>query len=283
MRLKFSKMHGLGNDFMVVDLVSQHVQLTPKMIAALGDRHTGVGFDQLLAVEPPTDPETDFFYRIYNSDGSEAEQCGNGARCFAAFIETNRLSVKQRLRLQTTSGVITTQLRDDGQVEVDVGVPRLTPDEVPFVPSGDPRSERGCAHDYRLEVDGQSHLVTPVSIGNPHGVLFVPSVADADVAGIGARLTRHPAFPQGANIGFCEVVDQGFLRLRVHERGVGETRACGSGACAAVVAATIAGHTGDRVKVSLPGGKVRIEWHGPGTPITLTGPACLVYEGQITL
>lgn len=298
MRLKFSKMHGLGNDFMVVDLVSQHVQLTPKLVASLGDRHTGVGFDQLLAVEPPTDPDADFFFRIYNRDGSEAEQCGNGARCFAAFIEANRLSVKQRLHLQTTSGIVTTQLREDGQVDVDMGIPGLTPEEVPFVPSlavtggfeaepcngsSSPRHREPCVREYPVEADGEIHRVTPVSIGNPHGVLFVPSVADAEVARIGAALTGHPAFPHGANIGFCEVVDPRFLRLRVYERGVGETRACGSGACAAAVVASLFGRAQDRVKVSLPGGKVRIEWHGPGTSITMTGPTCLVYEGQITV
>ena len=286
MRVRFSKMHGLGNDFMVVDLVSQHIHLDPALVARLGDRRTGVGFDQLLAVEPPTDPDADFFYRIYNSDGSEAEQCGNGARCFAAFISTNRLSVKRKLRLQTIAGVITTELCDDGNVTVDMGVPSVAPATVPFdtaatesVPDADDVAGPG----QYISADGDTFRVTPVSIGNPHAVLFVPSVADADVQRIGAALTRHQAFPEGANIGFCEIVDKGFMRLRVYERGVGETRACGTGACAAVVAAQLAGRCEQRMKVSLPGGKARIHWGGPGQPVTMTGPACLVYEGQITL
>jgi diaminopimelate epimerase len=283
MRVRFSKMHGLGNDFMVVDLVSQHVQLNPKLIAELGDRHTGVGFDQLLAVEPPTDPDADFFYRIYNADGSEAEQCGNGARCFAAFIDANRLSVKPRLRLQTTSGCITTELREDGNVDVEMGVPSVEPAAVPFIVPECSAHTDGRGLSYPVQAGGKTFDVVPVSIGNPHGVLFVPSVAAADVAEIGAALTAHPAFPNGANIGFCEVVDPGFMRVRVHERGVGETRACGTGACAAVVAAQLTQRCETRVKVSLPGGKVRIHWEGPGQPLHMTGPACLVYEGQVTL
>ena len=286
MRVRFSKMHGLGNDFMVMDLVSQQVHLDPKLIARLGDRHTGVGFDQLLAVEPPTDPDADFFYRIYNNDGSEAEQCGNGARCFAAFINANRLSVKQKLRLQSIAGIITTELRDNGSVAVDMGVPSVEPAEVPFATSATvapPEPDDMAGPGQHISAAGETYRVTPVSIGNPHGVLFVPSVAEADVERIGAALTRHEAFPEGANIGFCEVVDPGFMRLRVYERGVGETRACGTGACAAVVAAQLAGHCEHRVKISLSGGKARIQWDGPGQPITMTGPACLVYEGQITL
>jgi diaminopimelate epimerase len=286
MRVRFSKMHGLGNDFMVVDLVSQQVHLDAQLVARLGDRRTGIGFDQLLAVEPPTDPDADFFYRIYNCDGSEAEQCGNGARCFAAFVSANRLSVKRKLRLQSLGGTITTELHDDGSVTVDMGVPSVEPAEVPFNPAATttaPESDGMAGPGQYLSADGETFHVTPVSIGNPHAVLFVPNVADADVERIGAALTRHEAFPEGANIGFCEVVDSGFIRLRVYERGVGETRACGTGACAAVVAAQLAGRCEQRTKISLPGGKARIHWGGPGQPITMTGPACLVYEGQITL
>jgi diaminopimelate epimerase len=286
MRVRFSKMHGLGNDFMVMDLVSQPVHLEPQMVARLGDRRTGVGFDQLLAVEPPTDPDADFFYRIYNNDGSEAEQCGTGARCFATFINANRLSVKRKLRLQSLSGTITTELREDGSVAVDMGIPSVEPAEVPFDTAATtpaPEADEVAGPGQHISADGETYRITPVSIGNPHGVLFVASVADADVERIGALLTRHEAFPEGANIGFCEIVDPGFMRLRVYERGVGETRACGTGACAAVVAAQLAGHCEQRIKVSLPGGKARIHWGGTGQPIIMTGPSCLVYEGQITL
>ncbi|TDJ22531.1 MAG: diaminopimelate epimerase [Gammaproteobacteria bacterium] len=286
MRVRFSKMHGLGNDFMVMDLVSQQVHLDPQLVARLGDRRTGVGFDQLLAVEPPTDPDADFFYRIYNNDGSEAQQCGNGARCFAAFINANGLSVKQKLRLQSIAGIITTTLREDGSVAVDMGVPSVEPADVPFATSATttpPEPDDMAGPGQHISANGETYRVIPVSIGNPHAVLFVPSVTDADVERVGAALTRHDAFPEGANIGFCEVVDPGFMRLRVYERGVGETRACGTGACAAVVAAQLAGHCEQQVKVSLTGGKTRIHWDGPGQSITMTGPACLVYEGQITL
>jgi diaminopimelate epimerase len=276
MRLQFSKMHGLGNDFMVVDQVSQPLRLTSDTIRRLADRHTGVGFDQLLCVEPPTDPETDFRYRIFNADGSEAEQCGNGARCFAKFVVDSGLSNKTQLKLQTSNGVIATRLREDGMVEVDMGVPSLDPAQIPFVTDSPATS-------YRIEVGDTSVEVVPVSIGNPHAVLFVDSVATAPVESLGPLLMRHPRFPNGANVGFCQVIDAGFARLRVYERGVGETRACGSGACAAAVAAVMTGRCHERVKISLPGGKVRISWAGPGQPLYMTGPACLVYEGCVEI
>jgi diaminopimelate epimerase len=272
MRLSFSKMHGLGNDFMVIDLVSQTVRLTPEIVRRLADRHTGVGFDQLLCVEPPTDPETDFRYRIFNADGGEAEQCGNGARCFAKFVVAAGLSNKTELKLQTSNGMIATRLRDDGMVEVDMGVPSLDPVQIPFVTDTPATS-------YRIEVGDGDVDVVPVSIGNPHAVLFVDSIATAPVESLGPELMRHPRFPNGANVGFCQVIDPGFARLRVWERGVGETRACGSGACAAAVAAIISGRCQPRVKISLPGGKVKIAWAGSGQPLYMTGPACLVYEG----
>jgi len=283
MQLEFAKMHGLGNDFMVLDLVTQAFEPDERQIRLWSDRRTGVGFDQLLAIEPPTDPDADFRYRIFNADGSEVEQCGNGARCAALFIARRQLSRKPVLELQTMKGTITTRLLADDQVEVDMGVPCLTTAQVPFDPRADGGALPVAEHpaSYTLDVDGTSVEITPVSMGNPHCVLFVNNVADAAVASLGPALVGHPVFPEGANVGFCQVVDPGFVRLRVYERGVGETRACGTGACAAVVAAQLRGAVGQRVKVSLPGGKVRIAWQGMGTPVRMTGPATLVFEGAI--
>jgi len=283
MTLEFAKMHGLGNDFMVIDLISQDLCLTPAQITAWADRRTGIGFDQLLTVEPPTEPDADFRYRIYNADGSEVEQCGNGARCVARFVELLKLSPKTTLHLQTLGGSIVTQLLDEHAVEVDFGVPSTKPADVPFDPAAacEPHVEDSLT--YRLQCGARQYELTPVSIGNPHGVLFVPDIGDAPVEEVGSQLVKHPFFPNGANIGFCQIVDPGFLRLRVFERGVGETRACGTGACAAVVAGRLAGRLNQRVKVSLPGGKIRISWQGPGTPVRMAGPANLVYQGHISL
>jgi diaminopimelate epimerase len=274
MQIQFSKMHGLGNDFMVIDRISQDVRLSPELIARLSDRHTGVGFDQLLCVEPPTDPNADFRYRIYNADGTEAEQCGNGARCFAKFVVDNRLSVKAELRLQTSAGMIVTHLREDGMVEVDMGVPTTVPEQIPFIADA-------ASTTYRVAVGAQEVELVAVSVGNPHAVLFVDSVNDAPVATLGPLLARHERFPSGVNVGFCQVIDPGFARLRVYERGVGETRACGTGACAAAVAGFLTGRFGERIKISLPGGKVKIKWAGVGHSLHMLGPACLVYEGHI--
>jgi len=276
MRVEFSKMHGLGNDFMVVDLVSQSVSFLPEQIRCLADRHTGVGFDQLLLVEPPQTPDADFRFRIYNADGSEAEQCGNGARCFARFVHDNHLSPKRELKLETRNGAIVTKLCANDEVEVDMGVPRTAPADVPFLADA-------AATTYALDVDEATIEITPVSIGNPHAVIFVDNVFDAPVATLGAAIGKHARFPEGVNVGFCQVVDPGFARLRVFERGVGETRACGSGACAAAVAGQLTGRLGKRCKISLPGGKVRIAWPGPGERLTMTGTACHVYQGRIEL
>jgi diaminopimelate epimerase len=283
MNLEFAKMHGLGNDFMVIDLVSQDLCVTSEQISTWADRRIGIGFDQLLTIEPPTEPDADFRYRIYNADGEEVEQCGNGARCAAKFIGLRMLSPKQCLQLQTLSGPIHTRRLDDDTVEVDLGVPRNEPTDVPYSMAAayPPQVENALA--YQLQCEAGTYQLTPVSIGNPHGVMFVADIAQARVEELGPQLVKHPFFPHGANIGFCEVVDPGFARLRVFERGVGETRACGTGACAAVVAGQLAGKLGQRVKISLPGGKVRISWQGPNTPVKLAGPASLVYEGQISL
>ena len=287
MSIRFAKMHGLGNDFMVLDAVSQELQYTPDQIQCWSDRHTGVGFDQLLIIEPPTDPDVDFRYRIFNADGSEAEQCGNGARCVAKFIADNGLSARQPIRFQTANGQIETRVLNDDQVEVNMGVPGLTPAAVPCDPSRAESSintgvdvDRWALYQL-LDSHGVSFDLAAISIGNPHGVIQVTEIATTNVAEIGAALTNHPFFPQGANIGFCQIVDANFIRLRVFERGVGETRACGTGACAAVVAGRLNGLLDERVKVSLPGGKVRIRWQGPDSPVRMIGPATLVYEGQI--
>ena len=284
MRLPFTKMHGLGNDFVVLDAVTQEVNLEPHQIAALGDRHTGVGFDQLLIVAPPTVPEADFELQIYNTDGTRAEQCGNGTRCVALFVKRKALAVRETLNWSTTTGLISTRL-DGDLVEVGMGIPSTAPADIPFVP---PLAEKKSAEETQngghnateLDVCGQVIQVHPVSMGNPHGVTFVDQVATAAVSELGAALTGHEAFPEGANIGFCEVVDRGFVRLRVYERGVGETRACGSGACAAAVAGILDGRLNERVKVSLPGGKLRIRWQGGNHPVMMTGPASWVFEGD---
>ncbi len=280
MKLSFTKMHGLGNDFAVVDLLTQRAKLSPAQIAALADRHRGIGFDQLLAVEPPRRPEADFRYRIFNTDGSEAEQCGNGARCFARFVVERGLTKKQTLVLEVPRGTITATLQEQGWVEVDMGAPSFALDAFP-VTLGPRAKAQGLS--VELSTDVGPATLTLVSMGNPHGVVFVPSVADAPVETLGAALQAHEAFPESLNVGFCEVVDRKHLRLRVFERGVGETQACGSGACAAVAAAREQGWLGDEVTVTLPGGALRLRWQGPGAPLLMAGPTAVVYEGQVRL
>lgn len=274
MLLRFTKMHGLGNDFMVVDLVSQRARITPGLVRRLADRHVGIGFDQLLIVEPPTDPQMDFRYRIYNADGSEVEHCGNGARCFAKFVRDKRLTIKPVIAVETAKGKAVLRVREDRQIEVDMGAPVLQPVEVPFV--ADDR-----AITYPIEVAGQLLEISAVSMGNPHGVLLVDDVAGAPVETLGPTLESHPRFPARANIGFMQRISSGEIRLRVYERGAGETRACGTGACAAVVAGRLRGLLDEEVRVHLPGGELRIRWAGEGEPVMMTGPATTVYEGQI--
>lgn len=280
MKLSFAKMHGLGNDFAVVDLLTQRAKLTPAQIAVLADRHRGIGFDQLLAVEPPRRPEADFRYRIFNTDGSEAEQCGNGARCFARFVVERGLTKKQTLVLEVPRGTITATLQDEGWVEVDMGAPSFALDAFP-VTLGARAEAQGLS--LELATDAGPAVLTLVSMGNPHGVIFVPSVVDAPVANLGAALQAHEAFPESLNVGFCEIVDRKRLRLRVYERGVGETQACGSGACAAMAAAREQGWVGDEVTVSLSGGELRLRWQGPGSPLMMAGPTAFAYEGQVRL
>lgn len=274
MLLRFTKMHGLGNDFMVIDLVTQHAQLSAKQIRQWGDRHTGVGFDQLLLVEPPSTPDADFRYRIFNADGSEVEQCGNGARCFARFVQDKRLTAKKTIHVETAGGPIVLQINRDKQVTVDMGAPRFIPAEIPFEADAE-------ACEYRLEVGGETLQVAAVSMGNPHCVTLVPDVRDGTLERLGALIEAHPRFPRKVNAGFMQVVDRQHARLRVYERGVGETQACGTGACAAAVAGIRLGLLDSPVQIDLPGGRLQIEWAGPGKPVLMTGPATRVYEGQI--
>jgi diaminopimelate epimerase len=276
MLLRFTKMHGLGNDFMVLDLISQHAHIQPKHAKAWGNRHTGVGFDQLLIVEPPNNPDVDFRYRIFNADGSEVEQCGNGARCFARFVLDKRLTTKKTIRVETKSGIIELHIRNDGQVSVDMGPPRLAPAQIPFEAEVEALS-------YSVDVDGRRFELAAVSMGNPHAVLRVDNVDTAPVHELGPRLEHHPRFPQRVNVGFVQIIDRHQARLRVWERGAGETQACGTGACAAAVAAIHQGWLDSPVQLELPGGRLSIEWAGPGRPVIMTGPAVRVYEGQIRL
>jgi diaminopimelate epimerase len=276
MTMKFTKMHGLGNDFVVIDAINQSLTLTPAQIRQLSDRHRGIGFDQLLLVEAATTPEADFRYRIYNADGGEVEQCGNGARCFMQFVREQGLTEESRLRVETLGGPLQIVQQADGQVSVDMGIPRLDPSDIPFVA---PARENS----YALDVLDQRLQIAAVSMGNPHAVLLVDAIETAPVASIGPAIEHHPRFPARANVGFMQIVDTERIRLRVHERGAGETLACGSGACAAVVAGRLWGRLSGCVKVVLMGGELVVSWAGEGEPVLMTGPATTVYQGRIDL
>ncbi|GGZ23972.1 MULTISPECIES: diaminopimelate epimerase [Shewanella] len=274
--IHFTKMHGLGNDFMVVDGVTQNVYFSPEQIRRLADRNFGIGFDQLLLVEPPYDPDLDFHYRIFNADGSEVEQCGNGARCFARFVRNKGLTQKYKIKVSTSSGKMTLRLERDGNVTVNMGVPILDPARIPF-------KAKKAEKTYLLPTEGQTFLCGAVSMGNPHCVLEVEDVAATDVDFIGAQLTNHERFPKGVNVGFMQVINKGHIKLRVYERGAAETLACGSGACAAAVVGQLQGKLGNTVRVDLPGGTLTIKWDGEGKPLWMTGPAEQVYDGQIQI
>ncbi|MGB4674951.1 MAG: diaminopimelate epimerase [Azovibrio sp.] len=276
MLLRFTKMQGLGNDFVVLDGVRQQLSLSPEQLRFLADRHFGIGFDQLLLVEPATQPGVDFRYRIFNADGSEVEQCGNGARCFARFVFDQGLTTKEEIRVETQKGVITPRLEADGQVTVDMGVPRFSPDEIPFISDSDAVLQP-------LDLDGTSVDISVVSIGNPHAVQVVADVDSAPVAVHGPLTEAHPRFPERVNAGFMQVLDRHHIRLRVHERGSGETLACGTGACAAVVAGIRRGLLDSPVRVSTRGGELTIAWAGPAQPVRMTGPAVTVFTGEIEL
>lgn len=276
MLLRFTKMHGCGNDFVVLDLITQRFILREHHVRKLADRRFGIGCDQLLVVEPPTRGDVDFRYRIFNADGSEVEQCGNGARCFARFVKEKRLTGKDCFRVETRAGVIELRITRNRQVEVNMGVPRLQPAEIPF-------DAPEHATTYMLDVDGEDREIGAVSLGNPHAVLLVDDVASAPVTELGPRIEHHPRFPQRVNVGFMQVVSRDEIRLRVFERGSGETLACGTGACAAVVSGRLRGLLDQRVEVHLPGGSLSIDWAGDGQPVVMTGPATTVYEGQIQI
>lgn len=276
MRLNFSKMHGLGNDFVVFDCVRQTVDLRPEQYRAIADRHLGIGCDQILLVESAQRDDCDFRYRIVNADGGEAEQCGNGARCFGRFVRDQGLSDKPAIQLETISGRIEVRLDSDDQVSVDMGPPILEPADIPF-------QAEARAASYALEVDGRSLEIGAVSMGNPHAVLLVEDVDSAPVAGLGPAIESHPRFPKRVNAGFMQIVDPSHVRLRVFERGVGETRACGTGACAAVVAGRIQGLLEPQVSVQLPGGELTIGWSGERESVWMTGPATHVFEGYIDI
>jgi len=276
MELAFTKMHGLGNDFVVIDAIAQPVGLSTAQVRLLADRRRGVGCDQVLLVERPTRPGAEFRYRIFNADGGEVEQCGNGARCFARFVRDRGLTASDRITVETRAGLIELNLEPDGQVTVNMGAPRLEPADIPF-------QAPARAVTYPLEVDGRDLKISAVSMGNPHAVLRVDSVDTAPVAELGPKIEHHPRFPGRANVGFMEVVDAGHIRLRVFERGAGETLACGTGACAAVVAGRLQGLLAAAVSVSLPGGDLMVSWQSEGTPVMMTGPATCVFEGRIQL
>ncbi len=276
MRIKFSKMQGLGNDFVVLDGVRQSLALTPERLRFLGDRHFGVGCDQILLVEKSSRPDVDFRYRIFNADGGEVEQCGNGARCFVRFVHDQGLTEKREIRVETMKGVISPRLAEDGNVTVDMGVPEFVPAKIPFVSESSDLVQT-------LELDSAVVEITAVSMGNPHAVQVVVDVDLAPVAVQGPQIESHPRFPQRVNAGFMQITDRHSIRLRVFERGAGETLACGTGACAAVVAGIARGLLDSPVRVTTRGGDLTIAWGGHGQPVLMTGPAVTVFHGEIEL
>lgn len=276
MEIKFTKMHGLGNDFVVIDAINQDIELSEEQVCFIADRHFGIGCDQLLLVEAAESDDVDFIYRIFNADGGEVEQCGNGARCFAVFIREKGLTDKELIRVETSSGVIELQIQEDGQVTVNMGVPEFNPWNIPF--HADTRLD-----EYALDIDGTVLKIGAVSMGNPHAVTIVDNVDTAEVETLGAAIESHPLFPNRVNAGFMQVLNDSHIRLRVYERGAGETLACGTGACAAMVVGRIQGHLSEQVQVDLAGGSLQISWQGESSPVMMTGPATTVYEGIVTV
>ncbi|MDQ2971403.1 MAG: diaminopimelate epimerase [Rhodanobacteraceae bacterium] len=274
MPLRFTKMHGLGNDFVVLDARVTPLELTVARVRALADRRTGIGFDQLLILEPSRDPSCDAAYSIRNADGGDAQQCGNGVRCLAAWLHRDGALPGDTARLQGPDGVVDARLLDDGRVAVDMGEPIFEPARIPF----DAQSQ---ALSHALDVDGECVTLSIVSMGNPHAVVVVDDIDNATVDRLGPLITAHPRFPNGANAGFAQVLDARTVRLRVHERGAGWTRACGSGACAAVAALHKLGRVGERVRVELSGGALEIDWVGPERALWMTGQATFVYDGEL--
>ncbi len=269
-------MHGLGNDFVVIDALTQNVRVTASMARRLGNRTLGIGCDQILVVEPPSDPNIDFNYRIFNSDGGEVEQCGNGARCLARFVKDRRLTGKSMIRVKTMNRVMELRINADNLVSVDMGIPALVPADIPFQ-AAEP------ANLYAIDIGGNSYQIAAVSMGNPHGILQVDDIHTAPVSDLGPQLECHERFPNRVNAGFMQVVDRQQLNVRVFERGAGETQACGSGACAAAVAAIQQELVDSPVTVHLNGGDLTIDWQGEGQPLIMTGPAVTVFHGRIRI
>jgi len=276
MLMKFTKMHGLGNDFVVIDAVTQNVRFTASMVRRLADRKTGIGCDQVLIIEPPSAVDVDFNYRIFNCDGAEVEQCGNGARCLARFVHDRQLTGKKSIKVQTSNRVMTLNLINKNLVAVDMGIPELDPPAIPFQ-----ANEPALLYD--IEVNGQAQRIAAVSMGNPHAVVTVADVETAPVAELGAALESHERFPNRVNVGFMQIVDRTEIKLRVFERGVGETEACGSGACAAAVAAIQQQLVDSPVTVHLTRGALKIDWKGAGHPLIMSGPAKTVFHGRIRI
>lgn len=278
MRMPFTKMQGLGNDFMVIDGVTQDIEFNAEQVRQWSDRHLGVGFDQLLLVEPPNHPEVDFNYRIFNADGTEVAQCGNGARCVAAFVQREKLIIQKDIRVATQAGRLVLSLLDHAMVRVDMGVPETAPERVPFTGVGQ------CPHQQVTLLDGRVIALTAIAVGNPHAVLLLDEPpTDALVAELGPLLEGHVNFPQRTNVGFLYIEQPDQAQLRVYERGVGETLACGSGACAAVVAGRLHEQLAESVTLQLRGGPINIMWSGVGHSVFMTGPAAFVYDGFIEL
>lgn len=277
MQLKFSKMHGLGNDFVVLDATKSALNLLPEHLRLISNRRLGVGCDQILVAEPATHPDADFFYRMYNADGSESGQCGNGARCMARFLREQGLFDEQRIVVETTQGLMVLQWLDEDTIRVEMGVPRFTPADIPL--------QQPARQDfYELPLaSGDSVKLQALSVGNPHAVLHVKDVNSAPVASLGPELESHPLFPERVNVGFMQIIDAQNIALRVFERGAGETRACGSGACAAVIAGRQQHGLDQLVRVQLPGGTLEVEWQGEGHPVYLVGGATQVFAGVLAL
>jgi diaminopimelate epimerase len=274
--LSFTKMHGLGNDFIVLDFLTQPREISSELVRKLADRNFGIGCDQLLIVEAPTRPEADFKYRIFNADGEEVEQCGNGARCFAKYVIDKKLTGLETIKVETNTGNIELKVLPNNLVEVNMGMPILEPSEVPFA-SNEQKAN------YDVDVNGETLNLGAVSMGNPHGIIIVDDVATAEVGKVGTALQQSSAFPNSVNVGFMQLIDRSNIKLRVLERGVGETLACGTGACAAVVSGILQGQLDDTVMVELPGGKLTVSWPGGEQSVIMTGPAVTVYEGQYKL
>jgi diaminopimelate epimerase len=276
MKINFTKMHGLGNDFVVIDAIRQQISLDPQQIRFIADRHFGVGCDQLLLVEKAIDSNADFRYRIFNGDGSEVGQCGNGARCFARFVRDKKLSDKDEILVDTGAGQLLLRFDHDNLITVNMGIPRHTPAQIPLQAKEESKN-------YSLEVEAVERTFGAVSMGNPHAVIQVHEINSAPVNELGPALENHPFFPERANIGFMQIIDRRHILLRVYERGTGETLACGSGACAAAVIGIEQNLLDPEVTVELPGGKLKINWQGRGRPVLMTGPAVAVFDGKITI